>query len=207
MKHFLIALILGAVSSGASAELLSTDWQTASDDLITQDTVTGLLWLDVSETYGTPFDTVSAEFGTGGQFEGFRYATDAEVENLWSNFGIDLPAGAPTSVNNWDAGVETAAGLLGNTWNTYAWWDYPFGVSGITATVNGTGHHAMGAYQTDWGSTTYETVGTITLSDSLSNIQPYGSYLVSGATVPIPAAVWLFGSALGLLGWMRRKTS
>jgi hypothetical protein len=25
-------------------------------------------------------------------------------------------------------------------------------------------------------------------------------------TVPIPPAAWLFGSALGLLGWMRRKT-
>ena len=27
-----------------------------------------------------------------------------------------------------------------------------------------------------------------------------------GAPVPLPATVWLFGSAIGLLGWMRRKT-
>jgi hypothetical protein len=25
--------------------------------------------------------------------------------------------------------------------------------------------------------------------------------------VPIPAAVWLFGSALGVMGWMRRKAA
>ena len=25
--------------------------------------------------------------------------------------------------------------------------------------------------------------------------------------VPVPAAVWLFGSALGLLGWMKRKSA
>lgn len=28
-----------------------------------------------------------------------------------------------------------------------------------------------------------------------------------GAAIPIPAALWLFGPALGLLGWMRRKSS
>ena len=28
---------------------------------------------------------------------------------------------------------------------------------------------------------------------------------ISAFVVPVPAAVWLFGSGLGLLGWMRRK--
>ena len=28
---------------------------------------------------------------------------------------------------------------------------------------------------------------------------------ISANVVPIPAAVWLFGSGLGFLGWMRRK--
>jgi len=36
-------------------------------------------------------------------------------------------------------------------------------------------------------------------------------YAISGnlivAPVPVPAAVWLFGSAIGLLGWMRRKAT
>ena len=30
---------------------------------------------------------------------------------------------------------------------------------------------------------------------------------VNEAVVPVPAAAWLFGSALGLLGWIRRKAA
>lgn len=39
---------------------------------------------------------------------------------------------------------------------------------------------------------------------------PEGStddWLVTATIVPVPAAVWLFGSALGLLGWMRRRAT
>ena len=32
-----------------------------------------------------------------------------------------------------------------------------------------------------------------------------GTWALSTTPVPVPAAVWLFGSALGLLGWIRHK--
>ena len=34
----------------------------------------------------------------------------------------------------------------------------------------------------------------------------YDDFVV-GTAVPVPAAVWLFGSALAGLGWFRRKTA
>jgi hypothetical protein len=64
----------------------------------------------------------------------------------------------------------------------------------------------MGAYQTEFGFTTYEINGSQQVSDALPGIAPYGSYLVSGSVVPVPAAVWLFGSGLiALWGVARRE--
>ncbi|HJP38520.1 MAG TPA: hypothetical protein QF499_05225 [Gammaproteobacteria bacterium] len=48
--------------------------------------------------------------------------------------------------------------------------------------------------------------------NELGQIVGYGTYngeerafLLTPTAVPVPAAAWLFGSALGLLGWMRRR--
>ena len=48
------------------------------------------------------------------------------------------------------------------------------------------------------------TVRFLVFSDSAET-----AYMVEGTIVPVPvpAAVWLFGSAIGLLGWMRRRAS
>jgi hypothetical protein len=56
-----------------------------------------------------------------------------------------------------------------------------------------------------WASQTFATLGMTpgTYVWTLPSADTVTLDIVS--TVPIPAAVWLFGSALGLLGWMRRK--
>jgi hypothetical protein len=36
-------------------------------------------------------------------------------------------------------------------------------------------------------------------------VETYATF--SPSVIPVPAAVWLFGSALGLLGWLRRKSA
>lgn len=55
------------------------------------------------------------------------------------------------------------------------------------------------------GTQDYANLTQLTISDSLSNSE-FGSSLFRASIVPVPAAVWLFGSGLlGLVGMARRR--
>jgi len=55
--------------------------------------------------------------------------------------------------------------------------------------------------------------GTLTATVDIPSTNIFSGVLITGeaqaraSVIPIPAAMWLFGSALGLLGWLRRRTT
>jgi len=53
------------------------------------DPATGWDWLDLHLTAGLAYDEVVAEMGAGGAYEGWRYATRAELAGFWNAFGGD----------------------------------------------------------------------------------------------------------------------
>ena len=214
-----VCTCLAVVSLNASAVLINHDWQVAGDGLIVRDTTTNLEWLKLTETMGMTYDNVSSQFLMGGSFEDLRYATNAEVIAIFTQyFGIPLgPSSYYGEIPAYiDPGVRLASEALGT------------GVSGGTDEVSGPnanyilvgytgelmmdgGRFALGAH-TRWSDTDYfsaqDPLGShaayYAISASFDSVR--GSYLVRTAVVPLPAAVWLFGSGLlGLIGIARRK--
>lgn len=87
MKSKQLAKIAGALFA------LTLAGQTANATIIdnttyTTDTATGLDWLDVTASLARSFNNVSANFGSGGAFQGWRYATGAELTTLLLDWGI-----------------------------------------------------------------------------------------------------------------------
>jgi hypothetical protein len=79
----------------------------------TYDPATGLRWMDLTAVVDRSYNDVSMEFGPGGDFEGLRYATGAEVLQLWQHAGItDINVGY--TPDNY-AAISPLVELLGNT--------------------------------------------------------------------------------------------
>lgn len=209
IKSISLAATALVLSTSVNASLVSVDLNTAGDGLLTHDTVSGLNWLDLTQTKGFSYNFVSSELGSAGLYDGYRYATNDEVVNLFlDNYSIDLSSGGIISEAGVDPDILSAAELFGNIANIFSA-DYN-GFLGYTDDSPSEGRQTRIGLLTCDVCTGFESTYTAVGTDySQSSGHSYtGSYLVQVSTVPVPAAAWLFGSGLiGLVGIARRKSA
>ena len=80
------------------------------------DTSTSLSWLDVTATVNRSFNDISSQFGVGGEFEGWRYATGLEFNSLLSSWtGIPTVVANRTVTTGTSPSVDGLVTLFGST--------------------------------------------------------------------------------------------
>jgi len=174
----------------------------------TTDTLAGLDWLDLSVTASTSYN--SAETNN----IGWRYATNSEIEGL---FSVAFDGYTDTDTIKHNSASNVFGAYADQTEDAQAFASL-FGISGVASTFNAT----LGFYRDEsnilrqMGLNQYSSYSLVFSDENTNNWNGYenlgvagnGVYLVreSVSTVPVPAAVWLFGSGLvGLAGIARRK--
>jgi hypothetical protein len=203
--------ILAMIGTAVQATHISVTDAVFGDDSVTKDTDTGLEWLDLTISTNRSWDDLvgldgSSEFIFGGDFEGWRYATLAEVQTLLANHGFPYinpnfneitnqrTENVPFYISFVDLFGETCPiGVVNCTLNltqTRGWIDGP--------TNSSVAELVYDHQNNDAGINFFNTSGGSYVST--------GSFLARVAAVPIPPALWLFGSGLlGLIGIARRK--
>jgi hypothetical protein len=209
------AVSFGILTGQLQAALISSNDASFGVGSITQDTATGLEWLDVTLSVNLSYNTVSGQFGAGGQFEGFRYGTQAEVDQLFRNAGFAQTDGVFRTADYSTA--QAFMSFVGVT-SSSARGDDALGVTAdLIGTLNGTGLRRMFIVSFEFPPFQNPSAGYAVGLDSpgSSNILDSnaanfrGSWLVreSAAAVPEPAsfAIWSLATVAFVVGGIRRR--
>ena len=128
------------------------DWKSSGDKRISLDKITGLEWLDITETTNQSYNYISSQFSIGGGYQGFRYATTEEVKEFitnagWSAFGslmFNPDAYEPLSLVQSLVGITNDLGFMRETHGITQDHDDLYGVSVYVSTTDQTGLTLLG---------------------------------------------------------------
>ena len=189
----IVSLAACRLAGAAQADLLTVDWQTAGDGLLTLDTSTGLYWLDWTVATNLSRDTMEVELQAGGSFGGmgFRYASVAELHALCG------AAGAPDVDGRTAANVPAVTGMLSQM-GANNFYNFLGAGNSSAAHVGASGIFGILTIETFDNPVTAK-AGQ--LGGTVTHVPGLGHALVT--TVPTPGAAAVLG--LAGLGAMRRR--
>lgn len=154
---------------------------------ITRDTATGLDWLDLTLSTNRSFAAVTAQLGTGGNYQGFRVATDMEIGQLFLDVGAPSTNGSGVSFNTAAEFLVSAVGTTGVNSSG------PFGYGFRNPNTAPAAHRAVSQYA-DYNPQPFVSVNAGYVSDVA--LAQYGTWLVrntpAGGAVPeaTPLVIW-----------------
>lgn len=183
--RLVVTAMLVSISFGAQSAFIDNGFSTT-------DTLTGLVWLDLTETQSFSYNQVETELVAGGLFESYRRASQAELITLFTNFGL---VSGPVNATQTD--FISLFGETANQSGNPESFGYADSV-GALAAVYGLD------FSIENGAPSYIVLTGELQQNKSINFDGFGSFLVK--PVPVPAAVWLFGTALiGLAGFSKRR--
>lgn len=195
--------------------VLAANTQAATIYSQTDPTISGAIFAEVTQWPAQSFtvggtaatlDSVDVRMwqfiqGTPGNFQ----------VQLWSNSGSNLPGTlletllGPTNPAANSTSTYTASGVTVLAANTTYWI--------VEKVTSGDAIYAWGAQIPVGLPEIGSDIGHSVTTDSGASWQAASTtgytnqMVVNGTFVPVPAAVWLFGGALGVLGWVKRKAA
>lgn len=206
LSVIVVIISLNSVTLGA---IISADHPSFGVGSLTRDLAQGLDFLDMTESINRSYNDVASEFGSDGDFEGFRFATEEEVVSLVNNWGFSPGAIAGTSVSG-DAGIDQLSGLFDLIGATHTRDDARL-ANGFTSTPAGPEEQRafvlLDVFDHSTGPLTSDVAaGTKSFPVTWSHPQ-MGSFLVQpSSVVPEPGAITLLGIGAVVLGIGRLRT-